>query len=371
VSLEKAIEEAVKSLPITDKTILITIDLKKYFPLKRGLTEIFSGVRRYVRAVDGVTLLVNEGEVFCVAGESGCGKTTLGRTILGLEEPTSGYILFKVRKKDVIEVLEEEGIKPVFKDYYVLNEVFKNKRAFKALRKSMQLVFQDPYGSLNPRMTIRNILAEPLVVHGLGTPQERDERVRKILEDVKLIPPEDFIDRYPHQLSGGQRQRIVIARALMLNPEFIVADEPVSMLDVSIRAEILSLLMELKQRYNLTYVFITHDLAVARYICDKIAVMYLGKVVEVGPTDEIIENPVHPYTKALRAAILEPDPKNRFRMREVPIKGEVPSAINIPSGCRFHPRCVEFIGDICQREEPSLIEVKPGHYVACWRYAKK
>ncbi len=367
---QEEIEQALQQIKVGPNDLLAAINLKKYFPLRRSLTEVFKGIRRYVRAVDGVTFTIREGEVFCVAGESGCGKTTLGRTVLGLVEITSGYLLYRPRP-EIAKELKALGYEPIYKDYYLLNTLHADKRAFKIMRRELQIIFQDPFGSLNPRMTIKDILAEPLVVHGVGTAEERIERVRKALESVKLIPPEDFMSRYPHQLSGGQRQRVVIARALMLDPRFIVADEPVSMLDVSIRAEILDVMMDLKRRFGLTYMFITHDLALARYICDRIAIMYLGRMVEMGPTDTIIENPVHPYTKALMAAILEPDPSNRFKMREVPIKGEVPSAINIPPGCRFHPRCVSYIEGTCEKEEPPLVEVEPEHWVSCWLYAKK
>ncbi len=362
-------EKTLKELKAPDDVVLVSLHLKKYFPLRRTLTEILTGRRRIVKAVDDVTFYVREGEIFCVAGESGCGKTTLGRTLIGLLDITAGYVLYKPRK-EIADALMELGFEPVYKNFFLMNEVYENKKGFKLMRKEMQIIFQDPYGSLDPRHTIQSILAEPLVVHNIGTPEERLERVKRALEDVKLIPPEDFINRYPHQLSGGQRQRIVVARALMLNPRFVVADEPVSMLDVSIRAEILNLMLELKKKYGLTYLFITHDLALARLICDRIAIMYLGRIVELGPTDEIIENPQHPYTKALRAAILEPEPQNRFKFREVPIKGEVPSAVYIPPGCRFHPRCLSVM-KICTTEQPTMVEVSPGHYVECWLFRKQ
>jgi len=363
------IEEVMSTFKVSSNDILIAVNLKKYFPLRRSIIEVFKGIRRYVRAVDGVSFSIRDGETFCVVGESGCGKTTLGRTLLGLTDITDGYILYRP-KDETRKLLEELGFSPVYKDYYLLNELFEDKKAFKIMRRELQIVFQDPYGSLDPRQTIFDILAEPLVVHKIGTPEERYKRVMKALEDIKLVPPEDFMFRYPHQLSGGQRQRIVIARALILNPKFVVADEPVSMLDVSIRAEILEIMNELKQKHKLTYLFITHDLALARHICDRIAVMYLGKIVELGPADVIIQNPLHPYTKALIAAIPEPDPKNRFRLREIPIRGEVPSAVAIPPGCRFHPRCL-YAMDRCSSEEPPLVEVEPDHYVACWLHAKR
>ncbi len=370
--VEKALQEVINLgyIKPSPDDVLIAINAKKWFPLRRSLTEIFKGIRRYVRAVDGVTFTIKRGEIFCLAGESGCGKTTLGRTILGLEEITDGFLLYRPRK-EIAEELERLGFTPVYKDFYLMNDVFRDKRAFKLMRRELQIVFQDPFGSLDPRMTIKDILMEPLVVHNLYTLEERLEKVRKALIDVKLVPPEDFMGRYPHQLSGGQRQRIVIARALMLDPQFIVADEPVSMLDVSIRAEILKLLLDLRDARGLTFVFITHDLALARYVCDRIAVMYLGKIVELGPVETVINSPMHPYTKALRAAIPEPDPSNRHRIREVPIKGEVPSAIFIPPGCRFHPRCVNYMEGVCEKEEPPMIEVEPDHYVACWLFSEK
>ncbi|NOZ88883.1 MAG: ABC transporter ATP-binding protein, partial [Crenarchaeota archaeon] len=246
-------------------------------------------------------------------------------------------------------------------------------RYLRVLRREMQIVYQDPYSSLNPRYTIRYTLEEPLIIHRIGDEEERLRRVAEMLEAVKLTPVEDFLDRYPHQLSGGQRQRVAIARAFILNPRLVVADEPVSMLDVSIRAEILELLMELRDKFRTSLLFITHDLAVARLICDRIAVMYLGRIVELGPAREVIEEPRHPYTRALIAAIPEPDPENRKRFREVPIKGEVPSAVNIPKGCRFRPRCVAYdqtpeVRASCERREPPLFEVGPDHYVACWLY---
>ena len=237
-------------------------------------------------------------------------------------------------------------------------------------RKLVQIIFQDPYSSLDPRLRVYDALEEPLIVMKLGEKEERKEKIYKILEDVRLVPPEDFMSRFPHQLSGGQRQRVAIARALIVNPVFLVADEPVSMLDLSIRAEILELMRELKERYGLTYLYITHDLSTARFFCDRIAVMYLGKIVELTTSDRLVENPLHPYTKALMIAVPEPDPSQRHIMKEIPIIGEVPSALNIPPGCRFHPRC-PYKFDRCEREEPEFIEVEPGHYVACHLLSKR
>lgn len=360
-----------KYLPSSGKEVIIAAkDLKKYFFMRRGIMDIIRRRRLSVKAVDGISFAIGTGEIFCLVGESGCGKTTTGRTLIGLVPPTAGEIYYRP-KEETVKYFNELGISPAENGYYLLNEIFRDKKANKILRRELQIVFQDPYASLDPRQTIRAQLEEPLIVHGLGgSREEKLEIMYKALEDVRLIPPEDFIVRYPHQLSGGQRQRVCIARALILDPRFIVADEPVSMLDVSIRAEILKLMLELKERRNLTYLFITHDLATARLICNRIAVMYLGKIVELGACDSVIGNPHHPYAQALIAAIPEPDPSNRLKMRRLRIKGEVPSAINIPPGCRFHPRCPEAF-DRCSKEEPPLVEVEPGHYVACWLFARK
>ena len=318
--------------------------LKKWFPVRRGLADII--LRRppkFIRAVDGVSFAIKRGEIFCLAGESGCGKTTTGRLILRLEEPTAGRILFK--GVDITSLDGEELIE---------------------FRRKAQIIFQDPYESLNPHMRVIDIISEPLSIHKLvHNREEVIERVVKTLEDVALKPPEEFMYRYPHELSGGQRQRVAIARAMILQPEFIVADEPVSMLDMSIRAEILDLMLGIRDRYGIAYLFITHDLAVAKHICDRIAIMYLGKVVELGEATEVIDNPLHPYTKALTAAIPVPDP--RVKIGEIPIKGEVPSPISPPSGCRFHPRC-PYAMDICSKKEPDLKEVEKGRKVACHLY---
>ncbi|RLF10389.1 MAG: oligopeptide ABC transporter ATP-binding protein [Thermoprotei archaeon] len=324
---------------------LITVeDLKKYFEVRTVRLPLISRQpKRYVKAVDGVSFQVKEGEIFGLVGESGCGKTTTGRLILRLIEPTSGKILYRGE-----DLLKYSGSK------------------LRMLRRKMQMIFQDPYESINPRMLIRDVVAEPLRVHkAVSSEEEVEASVAKALEDVKLVPPDDFMHRYPHELSGGQRQRVAIARALILNPEFIVADEPVSMLDLSIRAEILNIMLDLKDKYGLTYLFITHDLAVAKYFCDRIAVMYLGKIVEMGKVEEIIDNPLHPYTKALLAAVPVPDP--RVKIGEIPIIGEVASPVDLPSGCRFHTRCV-YAMDKCKAEEPGLVEAVKEHFVACHLY---
>ncbi|MEM2021957.1 MAG: ATP-binding cassette domain-containing protein [Zestosphaera sp.] len=343
-------------------------NLKKYFYMKRSIPEILSGKPpRSVKAVDGISFEVVEGDVFCLVGESGCGKTTTGRLIARLIEVSDGRALYKV-SKEAKELIPQGML--VDGDYVSLFDKLPSS-VDKLLKREIQIIFQDPYASLNPRMTLGSILEEPLIIHSIGSSkEERQEIIYKALSEVRLNPPEEFVERYPHMISGGQRQRVAIARAMILNPSLVVADEPVSMLDVSIRAEILQLMLDLKNTRNLSYFFITHDLAVANYICDKIAVMYLGKIVETGLTSKIINNPHHPYTKALVAAIPEPDPSNRLKMREVPIKGEIPSAAAVPSGCRLHPRC-PYLMDVCKTQEPPIIEVEPERRVACWLYLKK
>lgn len=372
--ISEEIEEILEN--VKSGRLLYVQNLVKYFFLRRGIAEVLARKPpKTVKAVDGVSFDIKPTEIFGLAGESGCGKTTTGKVMVRLYDPTDGTVLYKPKDNVLNEVKSiSDGRIPEYDGYIDLMSI--PPKYFKPLRRELQTIFQDPYGSLNPRMRVKEILEEPLLVHNLEEDGERRlEIVMKALEDVKLVPPEDFVDRFPHMLSGGQRQRICIARALILGANFIVADEPVSMIDVSLRAELLELMMELRRKYKLTYLFITHDLAVARYLCERIAIMYLGKLVEMGDADDVIDNPLHPYTKALVSAIPEPDPENRKRIRKIPIKGEVPSAVAIPCGCRFHPRCVVLdehpeLREKCCKEEPPMIEIKPDRYVACWYVMK-
>lgn len=328
-----------------EEAVLRVVGLKKWFPVRRGIIAslLFKG-QLYVKAVDDVSFEVKRGEVFGLAGESGCGKTTAGKTILRLLEPTAGEVYFEGKN---LLTLDKSEMKPI--------------------RRRMQIIYQDPYESLNPRMNVFDIVSEPISVHRLADGlSEREELVTKALEDVELVPPEEFIHRYPHELSGGQRQRVAVARALVLNPSFIVADEPVSMLDVSIRAEILKLMLKLRDEFGLSYLFITHDLAIARHMCHRAAIMYLGKIVEVGPMENLVNDPTHPYTTALMAAVPVPDPTAE-RIKVI-ISGEVPTPINPPSGCRFHPRC-PYVTNLCKETEPKLTQVDRHHFVACHKKA--
>jgi oligopeptide/dipeptide ABC transporter ATP-binding protein len=318
--------------------ILKVQSLQKFFPV--GRAGLFGGAVKQVYAVDGVTLELGRGEILALVGESGCGKSTLVLTLLGLEQATSGTISFAGR-----DVTHLSGA------------------ALKEMRRHIQMIFQDPFEALNPILTIGEIVAESLLVHGIGKNKaERLERASQALEDAGLKPARDFIERRPHELSGGQRQRVVIAGALVLEPEIFLADEPVSMLDMSIRAEILNLLAELRQKRGVSIIFITHDLATAAYIADRVAVMYLGRIVEIGPIREVLANPVHPYTKSLLSVIPVPNP--RLRRKHIILQGDPPNPINLPSGCRFHPRCPAAF-DRCPQVDPQLRPVGDGHEAAC------
>ncbi len=317
--------------------------LKKWFPVQQDFIEaLFSRKEKeFVRAVDDVSFHIKRGEVFGLAGESGSGKTTTGRLIIRLLEPTAGHIVLNGQD---ISHLSEGDLRP--------------------LRRRMQIIFQDPYASLNPRMSIGRAIGHPLEIHGISQGEETRQQVLDLLGRVGLTPPDRYYRLYPHQISGGQRQRVVMARALILHPDFIVADEPIAMADVSVRAMLLDMMQRLKDEFNLTYLFITHDLATAKYICDRIAVMYLGQIVELGNIEQVYSNPQHPYTQALLAAVPVPDPRFR-RLAPIP-KGEIPNPIHPPAGCRFHPRCPR-AREICRQEVPPLLPVagEPGHFTAC------
>jgi peptide/nickel transport system ATP-binding protein len=340
--------------------ILQVYNLRKYFSLPHGvLGAIRRRPRRYVRAVDGVSFCVQKGEILALVGESGSGKTTVGMNVLGLQLPTGGHVLFD--GYDVTEWARGHG-PSLEAEHGDLAKLGRRARVL-ALRRRAQMIFQDPYESLNPRQQIFDTVAEPLEVHGLVRPREEQEsRVRTALESCGLAPAEHFWDRYPSGLSGGQRQRVVIASALVLEPRLLVADEPVSMLDVSIRAEVLSLLHDLRDQRGISILYTTHDLATAGYFTDRMAVMYLGRVVEIGPTAEVLSEPRHPYTRALLSVVPAPNP--RRRRKRVILSGEIPNPVDVPPGCRFHPRCPDAIAE-CELADPQLHPVTAGHEVAC------
>ena len=322
-----------------DSFILEVKNLKQYFPIQSGF---FQRVVGYTKAVDGVSFFLREQEVLGVVGESGCGKTTTGRSILRLYDPTAGEIWYRKANGERIDIakISQEEMKP--------------------LRRELRMIFQDPFSSLNPRMTVRDIIGEPLVIHRVAKGRELEDRVAKLMSSVGLNPA--YMRRYPHEFSGGQRQRIGLARTLSLNPRLIVADEPVSALDVSIQAQVINLLQDLKTELGLTMIFIAHDLSVVEHICDRIAVMYVGKIVEMAESEELLRRPLHPYTEALVSAVPPADPD--IQMHRIILEGDVPSPSNPPSGCVFHPRC-RYAQDVCKQTEPLLEEITPGHYASC------
>jgi peptide/nickel transport system ATP-binding protein len=334
-------EGAAKQSPPTDPkndVVLSAADLHTWFELRRW--GVFHA--GYVRAVDGVQFDLRRGEAVAFVGESGCGKSSLARTLLGLHRPTKGEVIFEGRR---LSELDRKGLR--------------------RHRARVGYVQQDPYGALPPFMNVGRILAEPLIVNRVGNRRERETRIRRTLEEVRLLPAEDFLGKFPHQISGGQQQRVVIARALILRPSLIIADEPVSMLDASVRVEILNLLQSIRKARNLTLAFITHDLSTVRYFAERIFVMYAGKIIEQAATDELLEAPQHPYTQALLRAIPDPDPDKAERFREIP-GGEPPSLISPPRACRFHPRCPSFMEGLCNVKDPPDFEPRKGHLSACW-----
>ena len=335
---------------MSDNVILELEHIKMYFSPHMSLSQAFKGAkkRKQIKAVDDVSLKLFKGEIFGLIGESGSGKTTLGKIAMKLYNQTEGKLVFN--GEDITNC---------------------DKKRKELYRQQVQMIFQDPYASMNPRFRIRDVLKEPLIIHRIkGSRKEHDERIIKALKEVKLNPPEEFMGRYPHMLSGGQRQRIATARTLILNPEIVVADEPVSMIDLSTRAEILHMMKDVQRELNLTYLYITHDLSTARYFTDRIAVMYLGRIMEMGKADDVIDNPCHPYTRALINAVPEPKAGMLNVIKELPISGEIPSPANVPKGCRFHTRCPYAESSCSEEEEPTLIDIGGGHFHAC-RLAEK
>jgi oligopeptide/dipeptide ABC transporter ATP-binding protein len=319
--------------------ILEVKGLKQYFPIYKGLMQRVVG---YIKSVDGVDLSIQENEVLGLVGESGCGKTTTGRSILRLYNPTAGEIWFHKKNSERVEISHF------------------SQKEMKPLRREMRMIFQDPFSSLNPRFTVKDIISEPLIIHRIARGREVEDRVAALMRKVGLDP--SYMTRYPHEFSGGQRQRIGLARTLSLNPRLIIADEPVSALDVSVQAQVLNLLQELKEQMGLTLLFVAHDLSVVEHVSDRVAVMYVGKIVEMAKTEELMEHPLHPYTEALLSSVPSADPD--IQSNRIQLQGEVPSPANPPSGCIFHPRC-RYAKPECSQQEPASLEVTPGHFVRC------
>lgn len=326
------------------ETVLEARNLAKHFEISKSfLKTLLDREKLFVKAVDGINFKIGKKESFALVGESGCGKTTVGKLIQKLLEPTDGQLIME--GKDITHL--------------------KDRAKLKAYRRTTQMIYQDPFASLDPRFNVFDALQEPLKIHDIGGDiDERKELILQALEEVRLMPPEKFIERYPHMLSGGQKQRVAIARGLILNPDFIVADEPVSMLDVSVRAELLNLMKDLIDEEDLTYLYITHDISTTRFFCDNIGVMYLGDLVEKGPVGKVLDDPLHPYTMALLTAVPEPEPERVGRIKDIPIKGQVPSGTDIPSGCRFYPRCPH-AQQICKEKEPEEKWIEKDHAVKC------
>jgi oligopeptide/dipeptide ABC transporter ATP-binding protein len=329
----------------TENHVILKVkDLKQHFPIHQGFLQRIAG---HIKAVDGVSFNISEEEILGLVGESGCGKTTLGRTILRLYDPTAGEIWFRQHTGEWLDISRI------------------SQREMKPLRREMRMIFQDPFSSLNPRFTVKDIIGEPLIIHHIARGKDVEDRVADLMKAVGLDPA--YMRRYPHEFSGGQRQRIGLARTLALSPRLIVADEPVSALDVSIQAQVLNLLQELKEKLGLTLLFIAHDLSVVEHMCDRIAVMYVGKIVELAEAEELLRHPLHPYTEALVSAVPPADPD--IQLNRITLEGDVPSPANPPAGCVFHPRC-RYAQPVCSQDEPELVEVEPQHYVSC-HFAKE